>query len=236
MKRPCGKMNPSFCFLCVYYCRRYGALSGHRRAHTRVWSQILTARQDLESSAPSPIHRSSRSTLAARQMLPWTLNTSVIFGDASLLSAVYQQSEMDVWGNGSRCWQSLSGQGTREPLKLSLPCHLMLIRTKWAALFGGLLSWVLLHKDCKQLSPTYELKCSYKCAFFEHWKPDKWLQNTGEPLSHFVSCLFVTKWWISNATFLLLFIVLGSAPVYLNCILFMVTNDKCQLTWDLRDF
>lgn len=146
------------------------------------------------------------------------------------------ESEMDVWGNGSRCWQSLSGQGTREPLKLSLPCHLMLIRTKWAALFGGLLSWVLLHKDCKQLSPTYELKCSYKCAFFEHWKPDKWLQNTGEPLSHFVSCLFVTKWWISNVTFLLLFIVLGSAPVYLNCILFMVTNDKRQLTWDLRDF
>lgn len=84
-------------------------------------SQILTAHQDSESSAPSPIHANSQSTLAAKQMLPWTLNTSASFGDASLLSAVYQRGVK--WTFGRIDWQSLSWWGTQEPLKLLLPCH-----------------------------------------------------------------------------------------------------------------
>lgn len=125
------------CCLCMLYnsCR-YGALSRRRKAHMRAWSQILTVRQGLESSAPSPIHASSLSTLAAKQMLPWTPSTSVSFGNAAFCQCCLSAwSEMDCREDGSKYWQCLSGQGTQYHWKLMLPCHLMLIRllirTKW---------------------------------------------------------------------------------------------------------
>lgn len=70
---------------------RYGVLLGHLRAHMRVLSPIPTAHQDFESSVPSPTHGNSQSTLAAKQMLQWTQNISVSFGDTSLPSTVFQQ-------------------------------------------------------------------------------------------------------------------------------------------------
>lgn len=60
------------------------------------------------------------------------------------LCCLSARSEMDVRENSLRYRQSLSGQGTQEPLKLLLPCHLMLILigTKcacsvWIAIFNA---------------------------------------------------------------------------------------------------
>ena len=162
---------------CVYPLSRcrYGAPSGHRRAHTRAWSPIRTVRQDSESSAPSPIHTSSRSTLAAKPMLPWTLNTSVSSGDTSPLAAVYHRGvnrrsrgRTAIWI--AWYWQSLSGQGAREPLKLLvlLPLWGSLSAQTVPALYGGFHSSMLLLKHClysKPLSMTSEIWSGYKCAF-----------------------------------------------------------------------
>lgn len=63
---------------------RFGALSGHQKALMRASSQILTAQQDSESLAASPTRVNSQSTLDAKQMLPWTRDISVSFGDAAL--------------------------------------------------------------------------------------------------------------------------------------------------------
>lgn len=122
------KMNPSFFVsLSFYYSCRYGAPSGHPKAHTRASSQILTVRPDSESSAPSPIHANSQSTLAAKQTLPWTLNTSVSSGDASLLSPVCQRGvKWTFWEN--RLTKSLrmgNPRTTETPIALSLLIRLL---------------------------------------------------------------------------------------------------------------
>lgn len=144
----------------------------------RAWSQILTVRQGFESSAPSPIHTSSQSTLAAKQMLPWTPSTSVSFGSAAFRQCCLSAwSEMDCREGAS--WQRLSGQGTQYHWKLVLPCHLMLIRllirTKWGCSVWRFAIFTASPRGLL-LSPTYEVKCSFKCAF-EHWKTNRGLQR-----------------------------------------------------------
>lgn len=85
-------------YFCIYFTCRYGVLSGHRRAHTRGLSQILTAHQDSGSSAPSPTRVNSQSTLVVKRILPWTLDISVNSGDTSLLSVIFQQGvKWTIW-------------------------------------------------------------------------------------------------------------------------------------------
>lgn len=122
-------------------------------------------------------------------------------------SAVYQHGVK--WTGGEIFWDTDDVSLDRERKnhwKLLLPCHLSdsLSGQNGTALYEGLQSSLLLHKDCCRFSPTHEVKCSFKCAF-EHWKTNKWFQKQmWEPLWRYVNCLFVTwrdKKKISDVSF-----------------------------------
>lgn len=157
----------------------------------RASSQILTVHQDLESSAPSPTRANSQTTLAAKQMLPWTLNISVSSGDASVL---FISKEWN--GRFGRIYrQSLSGRGKLEPLKHLRPCHLMLIRTKCTLLCMEDLNLQCFSTRTVGLPNSFPHLLKLNVAMnvlFGHLTLDthKWLQKMGEPLSNFVHCFF----------------------------------------------
>lgn len=115
---------------CFFLTCRYGVLSGHPRALTKAWSPIPTAHQDFESSAPSPTHGNSQSTLDAKQMLRWTRNTSVSFGDTSLPSTAFQKMVKWTLRENTPMLTTLKLLRTdvREPLKPLMPSHLMPVR------------------------------------------------------------------------------------------------------------
>lgn len=179
---------PFFKNIVSLYCFcRYGALSGPLKAHMRAWSQILTARQDSESSAPSPTHMNSQSTLAAKLMLPWTLNISVSFGDALLLGCCSSaRSKMDVGKNVQRHWQSLSGWGNARTTETTSALPL---NAYWAPHQSKMC--LLCTEDCNlqcfstrtvglanSFPQTLKLDVAIN-VLLEHWKPNRWLHKNG---------------------------------------------------------